>query len=92
MRYSCLNVSVPDSDSSKLIPSCLKLVISFENLVSVVVIPGIAPLFSFNNLTNRGIVGLFKSQLSIEFVLDENCPIEQGLEILNTLDDLCLLK
>lgn len=92
MRYSCLNVSVPDSDSSKLIPSCLKLVISFENLVNVVVIPGIAPLFSFNNLTNRGIVGLFKSQLSIEFVLDENCPIEQGLEILNTLDDLCLLK
>jgi hypothetical protein len=61
MRYSCLNVSVPDSDSSKLIPSCLKLVISFENLVNVVVIPGIAPLFSFNNLTNRGIVGLFKS-------------------------------
>ena len=92
MRYSCLNVSVPDSDSSKLIPSCLKLVISFENLVNVVVSPGIAPLFSFNNLTNRGIVGLFKSQLSIEFVLDENCPIEQGLEILNTLDDLCLLK
>ena len=92
MRYSCLNVSVPDSDSSKLIPSCLKLVISFENLVNVVVIPSIAPLFSFNNLTNRGIVGLFKSQLSIEFVLDENCPIEQGLEILNTLDDLCLLK
>lgn len=92
MRYSCLNIGVPDSDSGKLIPSCFKLVISFVYLVDIIVIAGVAPLFSFNNLPNRSIVSLFKSQLGIEFILDEHCPIEQRLKVLNTLNHLCMLE
>lgn len=52
MRYSCLNIGVPDSDTGELIPSCFKLVISFINFVDIIVIAGVAPLFSFYNLSN----------------------------------------
>jgi hypothetical protein len=75
VRYGSLNVAVPDSDSCELIPSCFKLVISFVDLVNIVVITSVTPLFSFNNLAYRGIIGLFECKLSIKFVLDEHCPI-----------------
>jgi hypothetical protein len=92
MRYSCLNIGVPDSDTGELIPSCFKLVISFINFVDIILIAGVAPLFSFYNLSNWSIVSLFKSQLGIEFILYEHCPIEQRLKVLNTLYHLSMLK
>lgn len=75
MRYGSLNVAIPDSNSCELIPSCFKLVISLVDLVDIVVITSVTPLFSFDDLAYRGIISLFECKLSIEFVLDEHCPI-----------------
>ena len=92
MRDRALDIPVANRHPCKLVPRVLKLRIPLVHLVNIVLVVLVALLLPLDDLPDGGVLGLLESELRIELVGDEDRPLEEGLEVLDALDDLGLLE